>query len=289
MNEDNRDEVMSTKLARVCEYIASNIDDELSLEILSKVMGMSKFHFHRVFASQLGRSLYSYIQLIRFKRASYQLVFREEIKIIDIALDAKFESPEAFSRAFKRVFGVTPTQFRERPDWEEWSKHYDFKQPTGEFSMKVEVVELDNIRLAVLEHKGSPASLNNTVAKFIQWRKSSGESPITSSRTFGIVYNDPNNTPPDEFRFDACGEIKVDIADNEFGIVEKSIPQGKYAVVRHIGSHDLMDDKIYALYRDWLPSSGEELRDFPLFFQYISLLPEVAENEMITDIYLPLK
>jgi AraC family transcriptional regulator len=44
-----------------------------------------------------------------------------------------------------------------------------------------------------------------------------------------------------------------------------------------------------SLYRDWLPESGEELRDFPLFFHYHNFVHEVAEHELLTDIYLPLK
>jgi len=50
-----------------------------------------------------------------------------------------------------------------------------------------------------------------------------------------------------------------------------------------------MDEKIYYLYGQWLPESGEELRDSPFFFHYINLFPQVAEHELITDIYLPLK
>jgi len=43
------------------------------------------------------------------------------------------------------------------------------------------------------------------------------------------------------------------------------------------------------LYGVWLPASGEELRDFPCFFHYVNLFPYVAEHELVTDIYLPLK
>ncbi|MDK3166032.1 GyrI-like domain-containing protein [Aeromonas caviae] len=43
-----------------------------------------------------------------------------------------------------------------------------------------------------------------------------------------------------------------------------------------------------ALYRDWLPASGEELRDFPLFFHYHNFVHEVPTHELVTDIYLPL-
>jgi AraC family transcriptional regulator len=43
------------------------------------------------------------------------------------------------------------------------------------------------------------------------------------------------------------------------------------------------------LFNEWLPKSGEQLRDFPLFFHYVNVGPGVAEQDMITDIYLPLR
>lgn len=274
---------------RVCDYILLHLDRELSLEELSQLSEISKYHFHRLFAAHLGLNLYRYIQLQRFKRASYQLAFSLEMKIIDIALDAKFESPEAFSRSFKKVFEVTPRDFRKCPNWEAWHEKYRFNKIEEKQKMDVKVIKLNEIKIAVLEHHGSPESLNHSIPKFIEWRKQTGLSPVEQFRTFGVVFNDPNNTPPEEFRFDICGEVQTEIPKNEFGVIQKLIPEGRYAVVRHIGPHDKMDEKIYRLYRQWLPQSGEELRDYPLFFQYHNFFPEVAENELITDIHLPIK
>jgi AraC family transcriptional regulator len=50
-----------------------------------------------------------------------------------------------------------------------------------------------------------------------------------------------------------------------------------------------MGESIYPLYRDWLPQSGEYLRDFPLYFHYLNLITETPEHDLVTDIYLPLK
>lgn len=46
---------------------------------------------------------------------------------------------------------------------------------------------------------------------------------------------------------------------------------------------------MWYLFREWLPASGETLRDFPVFFQYLNFVNEVAEHELLTDIYLPLR
>ncbi|MEZ5479106.1 MAG: GyrI-like domain-containing protein [Thiolinea sp.] len=155
--------------------------------------------------------------------------------------------------------------------------------------MDVRIVDFKQALIAVLEHRGDPGKVNDTVKHFIDWRKRTGLSPVGSMRTFTIAYSDPDTTPPAEFRCDICGEIEAPVPENPEGVITKSIPAGRYAVTRHSGSLDRIGDSVYPLYRDWLPESGESLRDFPLFFQYLKLPPETPEHELETDIYLPLQ
>ena len=155
--------------------------------------------------------------------------------------------------------------------------------------MNTSIVNFNTTQIAVKEHRGSVQRLNDSVNIFITWRKSTHYSPISSSRTFGLVYDDPHNTPANDFRFDVCGEVHQKIPKNPQGIINKIIPSGPCAKIRHHGSHDLMDHKVEYLYNTWLPASDQELRDFPCFFHYHNRFPDVSEHELITDIYLPLK
>jgi len=154
--------------------------------------------------------------------------------------------------------------------------------------MQVKIVAFNETRIAVLEHRGAPELVNDSVRVFIDWRRQSGLSPVTSSQTYGIVYDNPHTTPAEEFRFDICGSVAAAVPDNAQGVINKLIPGGRCAVVRHHGSHHRIGDAAYYLYRDWLPDSGEELRDFPLFFHYLNLIPDTPEHELVTDVYLPL-
>jgi len=281
--------IYAERFNKICDFIYNNLDEELSIEKLSEIANFSKYHFHRQFSVYMGISVYRYIQLLRFKRASYQLVFNQDTKVIDIAMDSGFENPESFSRAFKKHFKQTPSQFRKKPKWKPWHEKYNLINYVGNNIMQVEIVDFEETKIAVLEHRGAPELLNDTVQKFIEWRKESGLSPVNSSSSYGLVYDDPNNTESDKFRFDICGSVTSEVSTNKQNIINKTIPSGKCAVFRHRGSHDLMHSKIYHLYGKWLPESKEELRDFPMFFHYINLLPEVPESELITDVYLPLK
>lgn len=288
MNE-NRARAYAARFGRVLDYIEAHLGDALTTEHLSQVANFSRFHFHRQFAEIIGTSVARYILLLRLRRASYLLAFDRQRKVIDIALDAGFENPESFTRAFRNTFGLSPSQFRKAPDWEAWHEHYRFRIPERKHTVQVDIVDFETTPIAVLEHRGPTERINDSVARFIAWRKASGLSPKERSRTFGIAWDNPDTTPPAQFRFDIGGEVGAEVPPNPQGVVTKEIPGGRCARVRHLGSHTRLGDSIYPLYRDWLPQSGEELRDFPLYFHYLNLLPETQESELVTDIYLPLK
>lgn len=155
--------------------------------------------------------------------------------------------------------------------------------------MDVNIVEFEETRVAVLEHRRPPVFINDTVSTFIEWRKESKLSPVKTSKTFGIVYHDPKSVEPEKFRFDLCGAVTAEVPENRQGVINKVIPGGRCAVLRHNGSLDDVGSTVHYLYGEWLPASGEELRDFPCFFHYLNLIPEVAEHELMTDVYLPVK
>jgi AraC family transcriptional regulator len=277
------------RFARVLDYIEQHLGEELSVERLSREASFSKFHFHRQFSAYVGVSVSRYVQILRLKRASRQLVFEPDSKIIGIAYEAGFETPESFSRAFKREYGLTPSQFRSAPAWKPWRESHQFPSSERRRNMNVKIVEFEETQVAALEHRGPPERVDDSARIFIEWRKTSRSSPKESCKTFGVAYDNPDTTAPGDFRFDICGEVNEAVPRNPQGVVNKIIPGGRCAVARHLGSHDRIGESAYHLYRDWLPRSGEELRDFPLFFHYLNLMPETPEHELITDLHLPLK
>lgn len=276
------------RFERVFAHIDQHLSEELSVEGLSRVAHFSKYHFHRQFSLYAGISVARYIQLRRLRRASYRLAFEVERSILDIALEAGFENPESFSRAFKKAFGQPPSRFRRAADWRPWSQTFPLPRRERRHHMDVSLIDFPDTRVAVLEHRGDPALINASAQRFIEWRKATGLSPVTFAETFGIAYDDPATTPAERFRFDFCGSVSAPVPDNDHGVVNRLIPGGRCAVVRYLGSHERLDEAAYYLYREWLPESGEELRDFPLFFHYRNLMPETPEHELVTDVCLPL-
>ena len=283
------------RMRAVLAHIDAHLEDALDVEQLAEVAAFSKYHFHRQFTLLFGMNVGRYVQLLRLKRAAHQLAYRDAARITDIALACGYEAPEAFTRAFRKQAGQSPTDFRDTPQWGTWAADLHALRalrsqhmPTQPQARSVDIVEREDVPVATIEHHGDPARLGQTIRTFIAWRREHRLHPSVSA-TYNIVYNNPDDVPPDAFRMDICAATRDAIAPNAAGVVPKTLAGGRYAVLRHIGSDDTLDQSVAYLYAEWLPASGEALRDAPLLFQRVRFYPDVPEHEAVTDVLLPLR
>jgi AraC family transcriptional regulator len=281
------------RMKRVLGYIDQHLEDDLGLDTLSAVAALSKYHFHRQFRACFGISVHRYVQLVRVKRAGQVLAFKEGASVTEAALDVGYAAPDAFARVFRERLGQTPSAFRNTPDWEEWfaglwplTNVRSRFMKTNYSSDDVRIVDVPETSVAVLPHCGNPVLVGETIQKFIAWRRAVGLR-AAASQIYNVFHSDSQITPADEFRVDICAATDRTIEPNEQGVEPGVIPAGRCAVLRAIGTENV-EPAIEFLYRDWLPSSGETLRDFPLYCERVSVVPIVAEHEAVTDIFLPL-
>jgi AraC family transcriptional regulator len=94
-------------------HIEAHLCDKLTMQDLADVSGYSLFHFTRLFNQYLGLTPYDYLIRRRLSDASEALLTSDK-RIIDIAQDYQFGSHETFTRAFNRLFSMTPSQWREQ-------------------------------------------------------------------------------------------------------------------------------------------------------------------------------
>ncbi len=283
------------RMQRVLDHIDRHLDGNLDLDAVSSVAAFSKYHFHRQFTATFGLSVHRYVQLARLKRASYRLAYRDVQSVTEIAMDAGYDAPDAFARAFRQRFGQSPSSFRKAPDWEPWLAAFgpldnarNKLMQTTYTSDDVTIRDVDPTPVAIMEHRGDPVTIGATIQRFIAWRKATGLSPKTSP-TFTVFHADQRTTLPAGYRMDLCVGIDRPIDAKGERIEVGTIPGGRCAVLRVVGNTDNLEPAALYLYRDWLPASGEEARDFPLYCQRISFFPEVPEHEAVADLFLPLQ
>jgi AraC family transcriptional regulator len=284
-----------TRMLRVVVYIDQHLDNDLDLEAVSGIAAFSKFHFHRQFTATFGLSVHRYVQLARMKRASHQLAYSDTPSVTDIAMDAGYDAPDAFARAFRQRFGQSPSSFRKSPDWAPWLAAFGpFDNARSKLMQtifspdNVTIRDVSPTPVAIMEHRGAPATLGATIQRFIAWRKAAGLPPKTNP-TFTVWRSERRPEQPADYSIDLCVGTDQSIEANGALIKAGEIPGGRCAVLRVVGNTDNLEPAALYLYRDWLPASGEEVRDFPIYCQRLSFFPEVPQHETVADLFLPLK
>ena len=284
------------RMQRVLDHVDQHLDGDLDLETMSRVAAFSKFHFHRQFMATFGLSVHRYVQLARLKRASHRLASKDAQSVTEIAMEAGYDAPDAFARAFRQRFGQSPSSFRKSPDWAPWLAAFGPLEIARSKLMQttythddVTIRDLSPTPVAILEHRGDRATLGDTIQRFIDWRKAAGLSPETSS-TFNIFRSERTPQNPADYSMDLCVGTDRPIAADDEIMKAGVIPGGRCAVLRVDGaSHNLEPAALY-LYRDWLPASGEDARDFPIYCQrHLTLPPGKAAHEVVAELFLPLK
>ena len=143
--------------------------------------------------------------------------------------------------------------------------------------------------VAIMEHRGDRATLGATIERFIAWRKAAGLSPETSP-TFNIFRSERTPAVPADYSMDLCVGTDRPIDPDDRQMKAGIIPGGRCAVLRVVHNTNNLEPAALYLYRDWLPASGEEARDFPIYCRrWLSLFPGAQVHDVVVELFLPLK
>ncbi|WP_163808963.1 AraC family transcriptional regulator [Pseudodesulfovibrio sp. JC047] len=283
----------------VLRHIQANLDEDLTLESLAAMTFFSPIHFHRIFKGMFGETVIEHIRRIRMERAATRLAMGTS-SVTVAAFDAGYETVESFSRAFKKMFDCPPSKYQEN----HWKNLY--KRLSGsvhylpenarirltitqqkEVSMKVKIERIAPLRVAYVRHVGPYKDCTQAWETLCAWAEPKGLfDPLP--KFIGICYDDPQVTPADKIRYDACFTVHADVEGaGEIGI--QTLSGGDYAVTRHCGPYSELEQAYGKLMGQWLPTSGQELKEGPSFEIYLNAPDNTPPEELQTDIYLPLK
>ena len=268
------------QLQFLINYVYQHLDEPLSVERLAKQVHWSKFHFHRQFRALTGMPIMSWVQILKLKRAAFQLAFQTDWTITRIAGQAGFENGESFSRAFKKQQGQSPSQFRRHPQWLPWITDNPLNNtfPEEGCQQPVQLTRQEKKLMAVLAQGQEP--IMATAQKFRQWRQQSQESPIQRSGTFNLLLN--------ETRF-VAGSINRPVAQNRFGVDTFNVNEGLWACWIFKGPWESLEAEIDRFFRSELPEHNWQLDDRPLILEYLNLLPQVEAHQLQTRIMTPIE
>jgi AraC family transcriptional regulator len=273
------------RLNRVLLHIDQHRADALSLEELAGVACLSPFHFHRIFRAYVGEPLGRYVQRVRLEAAAVQLQTTLR-SVTEIALDAGYESVAGFSRAFEERFGMAPTECRKTHRLSLQVRTAQLKPRHPDTMIAPQFRQRPDTRVVFVRHTGPYAHVGQAWEKLCGFAAARNLFGPTTAM-IGIGLDDPKITSEDKIRYDACLTVDTSVAPaGEVGV--QTIPGGRYAVFLHAGPYGQFADTYDAIFRDWLPTSGEKLRDQPAFELYLNSPDRTPPADLRTEIWVPL-
>jgi len=294
-------QVYKQRMIEVLVHIQQNLDQDLPLEELAGLAHFSPYHFHRVFRGMIGESVKSHIRRLRLERAATRLK-SSLAPVTQLAFDAGYETHEAFTRAFKAMFGLAPSQYRtsmninrahrsgsdDRVHFQEGSRIEDFELfHHGVTNMDVAIKKIGAMNVAFIRHVGPYMQCGQAWGKLCAGLGPKGMLGPNSA-FIGLCHDDPDVTPADKIRYDACVTVPKSFKpDGDLAV--QSISGGDYAVMTHRGPYEKLNESYALLMGQWLPQSGRELRSAPCFEIYRNSPEQTAPEDLVTDIHVPLE
>lgn len=271
------------RLNRVDDYIYAHLDSDLSIERLADIACLSPYHWSRIYAAVRGETVAARIRRLRLQRAADRLA-NSDTALKDIAQRAGYTAPESFSRAFREAFGETPGLFCET------GAHTRFRMAESEGAsagFPVSVIDLPEQRCLGVDHTGPYLKIDHAMRRLFAELARRGAVPH-DPLMIGVFFDDPDLGDSAALRSRACLTVAATVAA-EGPLIETRIKAGRYARLRYTGPYAAMGSAYRWLLGCWLPASGHEPGDAPVFESYLNDPGRTPQAELRTDIHLPLR
>ena len=287
MDKSNDNKALyNQKLNRVTEYIHDHLDEKIEIQTLAKLSHFSLFHFHRIMRALLGEPIGAYINRIRLETAAKMMRY-SPMSIEDIAYNVGYETPSSLTKAFKKHFGISPSDYRK-------NKTLTFKttntmETTSLNIKKPKIKTLEDKNCIYISLKGAYDKLDYGSAWKTLWQEVKQQKLFTAGiEHIGVPFDDPNITEEGNIRYDACLVVHKEAKPSgKVGV--KVLKGGKFAVFHYQGSYSNFTHVYDYIFNTWLLESDHELRDEPTREKYLNNAERTEESKLKTEIYLPIK
>lgn len=297
MNETRREYLK--RINFILDLIEENLDTDLSLEYLSKEANYSSYHFHRVFLTVVNERLNEFITRKRIERIASILLVESDVRLSNLAYKYGFNSDNSFSRAFKKYYGISPTQFKsegkeiiskigiESLSLEKYICSIDNIKQWIKMNAQITIKEFPVIKLAGISDIGNFENIGGMFQKLMEWGAQKNVLDISNFKALTIYHDNPNVTQISKVRFSTCVTISDNI-NTDGDIRQRNLKKGIYAIGRfEIKTEDI--SKAWNAMCVWVIENNYEFRDGDYFEMYHNDPKNHPEHKAIVEIGIPLE
>lgn len=255
---------------QLMDYIEKNMTKEISGDEISKIVGLSDYHFKRMFSYMAGMSLHEYIKNRRLSLANVELINGE--KVTDVAYKYGYRSIEGFSRAFREWCGFLPSEVIKNKIQKSFPKFTFFIDIKGGISMEFKIEKKEKFNIVGVSTR-IPIQFEGVNNAILELAQSITEQQRNEMRQLGDVY--PHQVLNVSYDYDE-GFLEekgflthligfATTKENPFDDLDQiTIEESLWAIFPNQGPFPATLQEITAkIYSEWLPTSGYELADLP--------------------------
>lgn len=274
-------------ILKVLVYIEERCDEPMNLEKMAEIACISPYYFHRLFRAYMGETLADYIKRLRLQVAEERLRYTDD-PITEIALDAGYETPSAFTKVFNQVMGQSPREYRKimQPLFQAIINRMGPGQHT---QLKPEYVTREKEKVLFVRRVGdyreTPWQAFAALDEFLE--KEGKKSKVKGYYSFAL--DNPQVVERHKCRFDACVALSDDSSPKgEVG--QRTLPGGRFAVFTHRGPYTELEETFIKIFIYWYPTVKATLADADPFCKYINVAdPTIPDSDRETKCYIPLE
>lgn len=276
----NTAHVLYELIMRVQEYINRHLFDELILDSILQMVGISKYHFRRVFKAVCGENIGLYIQRLRLEYIAFKLI-STDISVTELVYRTNYQNKHTLSRAFKSYFGCTIPEFR---------RLHSNASPDGMSPVHITplIKRIPLVRIAYLKLEWTEHITHDFTVLWEQVLSLSKSYNLQSNggRFISLTLDCPLISSEEKARFLVGITIPTSFSVPK-GFFTYEIDAGEYAIFHFKGLYHELNRVYRYIYLDWLPTSGYTLREPYTFETYLNTPEKTSVSEFRTDIYVP--
>ncbi len=278
---------------RSLEIIEGELKSEINVYSLSEKFGFSLYYFSRLFKGVTGHNLKSYI-LNRQISEGYSDIIKSDKKIIEIAFDYGFSTPESFSRAFYKIIGINPSKLRSNREFKPLSLLKPLTKVSIEINRQIvkkepDLVTLDEILLVGIPFYYDLSQKNDLSEPWGHLVKSLSLIPNrkTPERYYQMQYWFPDQDPNFFYFFISVEVNKIDELPVQF--TSKIIPEQSYLRFKHRGLANTVGFTYEYIYNTFLPQTEYKLPHLYNFEFYGDEYKGPYNEDSISEVYIPIE
>lgn len=296
----NRDYI--GRVNQAIDFINNNLNKDLNLVIISKIAMYSPFHFHRIFSAVVNEPLNTFINRKRIEKSTFFLKPGSKKTISEIAHEFGFSSNAAYTKSFKKFYGISPSKFKEQ--YITFSKIGKTKSKDGQIQLhfstylrnidnhkhwmnmnaKIEVKEMPALQLAYVAHVGAFHLIGDAFKKLMRWAIPKG---LSHSKTIIVYHDDPNITDITQVR-QAAGIILNSPIETDGEISNMQIEQGQYAVGKFELSYSEFEKAWQSMFI-WIHENGYEPSIKDCYQTYLNNPDQHPQRKSLVEICVPVQ